>query len=397
MTSTAEVRRRQWFIAILVACALVWLLAPVLTPFVISALFGWLGDPLVDRLEARGRSRHTAVLIVFAVMLGALALVMLVLVPMLWEQLQHLFDWLPQLASWATGVLLPWIKLRFRLDLAPYVDPGYVFGLVRSHWEEAGGIAAAVLGRVTASGKLVFGLVANVALVPVLSFYFLRDWDVMIARIRELVPRPMLPTVTQLARESDEVLGGFLRGQFSVMLALGSVYAIGLWAVGLDLGLLIGFVAGLVSFVPYLGAFVGVTAAVIATLVQHGDLMHLALVLGVFALGQTLESFLLTPWLVGDRIGMHPVAVIFAIMAGGQLFGFLGVLLALPVAAVLMVMLRYAHHRYTRSGLYGAQPDPASALPLPDPGAMEAMDAATARDEGAPARRASDDPTISPP
>jgi predicted PurR-regulated permease PerM len=390
----AETRRWQWLALALVIGALLWLLAPVLTPFVISALFGWLGDPLVDRLEARGRSRNTSVLIVFAVMLVALALVTLVLVPMLWEQLQHLFDWLPQLAAWATGVLLPWIKLRFRLDLAPYVDPAYVFGLVRSHWEEAGGIAAAVLGRVTASGKLVFGLLANVALVPVLSFYFLRDWDVLIARIRELVPRPMLPVVSQLARESNDVLGGFLRGQLSVMLALGSVYALGLWAVGLDLGLLIGFVAGLVSFVPYLGAFFGVTAAVIATLVQHGDLMHLALVLGVFAVGQTLESFVLTPWLVGDRIGLHPVAVIFAIMAGGQLFGFLGVLLALPVAAVGMVMLRYAHQRYRGSGLYGAHPDPASAsaLPLPDPGAMQAVDAARAREGGVSPRRPADAP-----
>jgi predicted PurR-regulated permease PerM len=165
-----------------------------------------------------------------------------------------------------------------------------------------------------------------------------------------------------------------------------------LWAVGLDLGLLIGFVAGLVSFVPYLGAFFGVTAAVIATLVQHGDLMHLALVLGVFALGQTLESFVLTPWLVGDRIGLHPVAVIFAIMAGGQLFGFLGVLLALPVAAVGMVMLRYAHQRYRGSGLYGAHPDPVSALPLPDPGTVQSVDAASAREGGVSPRRPADAP-----
>ena len=134
------------------------------------------------------------------------------------------------------------------------------------------------------------------------------------------------------------------------------IYALGLWAVGLDLGLLIGFIAGLVSFVPYLGAFVGLTAAIIATLVQHGDCLHLVLVLGVFSIGQTLESFVLTPWLVGDRIGLHPVAVIFAIMAGGQLFGFLGVLLALPVAAVTMVLLRYAHERYRSSGMYGGEP-----------------------------------------
>jgi predicted PurR-regulated permease PerM len=182
----------------------------------------------------------------------------------------------------------------------------------------------------------------------------MRDGRDMLHRVRELLPRPIEPVVVRLTHESDQVLGGFIRGQLSVMIALGVIYAAGLTAVGVDLGILIGLIAGLVSFVPYLGAIVGVGAAVVATLVQHGDWMHLLLVLGVFGIGQMLESFLLTPWLVGDKIGLHPVAVIFAIMAGGQLFGFIGVLLALPVAAVVMVVLRYAHQRYTQSGLYGA-------------------------------------------
>jgi predicted PurR-regulated permease PerM len=295
-----------------------------------------------------------------------LAIAALFLLPMLWEQVQYLFDTLPRLAEWATTIALPWLEHRFHVGLAKYIDPAYLIGVVKSHWEEAGGIAATILGRVSQSGLFLFGLLANIALVPVLTFYFLRDWDVMIAHLRELLPRPLLPTAERLARESDQVLGGFLRGQLSVMLALGSVYAIGLWLVGLDLGLLIGFVAGLVSFVPYLGAFVGVSAAVIASLVQFGDPMNLALVLGVFAIGQALESFVLTPWLVGDRIGLHPVAVIFAIMAGGQLFGFLGVLLALPVAAVAMVLLRYGHERYTQSHMYGGTVVAAEAPEAPE-------------------------------
>ena len=364
----SDSRRWQWLVLAVLAGVLLWLLAPILTPFVISALFGWLGDPLVDRLESRGNKRHVAVLIVFAVMLATLTLVCLVLVPILWAQLQKLVDWLPQLASWLTAIALPWIEAKFHVRLAHYVDPAYLSGLVQSHLAEAGGIATAVLGRVSQSGLFVFGLLANIALVPVLSFYFLRDWDVMVEQVRDLVPRPVLPTVQRLARESDAMLGGFLRGQLSVMLALGSIYAFGLWAIGLDLGVLIGFVAGLVAFVPYLGFVVGISAAIIASLVQHGDMLHLALVLCVFGIGQMLESFLLTPWLVGDRIGLHPVAVIFAIMAGGQLFGFLGVLLALPVAAVAMVLLRYAHQRYRDSHLYGAHP--AAELSLPDPGAF---------------------------
>ncbi len=354
MNST-DTRRWQWLVALLLAGFLIWKLAPILTPFVISALLGWLGDPLVDKLERAGRSRATSVGLVFLLIILLLTLFGLVLLPLLWEQFATLMDSVPQLANWVAAVAIPWMEQRFDMELAQYVDPGFIFTVIQGHWNEAGGIAATILGYLTSSGLALFSVVANIILVPVLTFYFLRDWDVMLGEVRNLLPRPSLPIVSQLARESDHVLGGFLRGQFSVMLALGGIYAVGLWLVGLNLGLLIGLVAGLVSFVPYLGAFVGVSIAVLASLVQHGDLMHLALVLSVFAIGQTLESFILTPWLVGDRIGLHPVAVIFAIMAGGTLFGFLGVLLALPVAAVAMVMLRFAHQRYRKSGLYGAE------------------------------------------
>jgi predicted PurR-regulated permease PerM len=376
-----ESKRFQVFAIVAVLAVAIWLLAPILTPFVIAALLGWLGDPLVDRLERSGRSRGTSVTLVFVLITVGLAIALLVLVPMLWDQVLHLIDSLPRIAAWVTGAAVPWLEARFRISIAPYVDANYLLTLLQSHWKEAGGIAAIILGHLAGSGLALFALLANVALVPVLTFYFLRDWDVMVAQVRDLLPRPYLPKISQMARESDEVLGGFLRGQFSVMVSLGSIYAIGLWAVGLDLGLLIGFVAGLVSFVPYLGAFVGVTSAVIATLVQHGDATHLLLVLGVFALGQTLEGFVLVPWLVGDRIGLHPVAVIFAIMAGGQLFGFLGVLLALPVAAVSMVLLRHAHHHYRRSGLYGAEheeDDPEAIAGEPEPFAPAAALAAPA-------------------
>ena len=177
----------------------------------------------------------------------------------------------------------------------------------------------------------------------------------MVEKIRMLIPRPIEPTVSRLARESDSVLGGFLRGQLSVMFALGMIYGIGLWMAGIDFALLIGTIAGLVSFIPYLGATVGVGIGLIAALVQYGDWTHVILVCVVFGVGQMLESMVLTPFLVGDRIGMHPVAVIFAVMAGGQLFGFVGVLVALPVAAVAMVLLRYLYEQYTASRLYGGE------------------------------------------
>ncbi len=357
-------RRWQWLALAAAVGVLVWLLAPILTPFVVSALLAWLGEPLVRRLERGGRSRSIAVLLVFSLMTLVIVLAVLLLIPLIENQVSKFIDWLPRFGAWLTGTAVPWAEQRFNLELASYIDPSAIIELLKKHWQEAGGIAATVFGGVSKSGIAILGWIANLALIPVVTFYFMRDGAGMLARVRDLLPRPVEPVVSQLTHESDQVLGGFIRGQLSVMIALGAIYAIGLTAVGVDLGILIGIVAGLVSFVPYLGAIVGLGAAVIATLVQHGDLMHLALVLGVFGLGQLLESFWLTPWLVGDKIGLHPVAVIFAIMAGGQLFGFLGVLLALPLAAVLVVVMRYAHARYTASQLYGA--DDAASLPNKD-------------------------------
>jgi predicted PurR-regulated permease PerM len=354
--SASTATRWQWAAALLGLAVLVWLLGPVLVPFAVSALLAWLANPMVERLQRAGRSRTAGTLIVFALMTLLLVLALLILVPLIESQVQKLIDWLPVFAAWISTTAVPWLERKLRIELASYVDPAQVATLLRAHWQQAGGFAATVIGGLSKSGLAILAFLANLLLIPVLTFYFLRDWPVMLARVRELLPRPVEPTVATLARESDQMLGGFLRGQISVMVALGLIYGIGLWAIGLDLGLLIGLVAGLVSFVPYLGATIGIVAGLVAAGVQYGDLQHLLLVGAVFAVGQTIESFLLTPWLVGDRIGMHPVAVIFAIMAGGQLFGFVGVLLALPVAAVAMVLLRYAHKRYTDSALYGAAP-----------------------------------------
>ena len=344
---------RHWQLLALTAVLglLLYLLAPILTPFAASALFAYLGDPLVDRLERLRLSRTLAVAVVFLLMTLAVIGVVLLLVPMLERQISRFIEQLPRYIAWMQERALPWIEARFGVDVGEMRSTAVV-DMLKQHWQQAGGLATSVLGGLSKSGLAVLGWVANVTLVPVVTFYLLRDWDVLVERVRELLPRGLEPTVTRLAGESDEVLGSFLRGQISVMLALAAVYSLGLWLVGIDLALLIGVLAGLVSFIPYLGAIVGIGAGVIAALVQHGDILHVVLVLAVFGAGQTLESFVLTPWLVGDRIGLHPVAVIFAIMAGGQLFGFLGVLLALPVAAVVMVLLRYAHERYTASALY---------------------------------------------
>lgn len=345
-------RRVQWAAVALGALWLLWLLAPVLTPFVVAALLGWLGDPVVDRLEARGRSRGTAVALVFSAMTLVFVLALVLLVPMVQRQVLTLIDSLPRYTAWITDTLLPWVEARTRIDVDRYLDVGYMTTVLREHWQSAGGIAKTLLGYVTRSGSLLLGLAVNAVLVPVLAFFFLRDWDALVERVASLVPPRHLPVVARLAHESDTVLAGFLRGQFMVMLILGVMYAVGLQLIGLDLGILIGLIAGMLTFVPYVGPASLLVLGGTAALVQFGDWQHLAGVLVVFAVGQVIESYWLTPKLVGDRIGLHPMAVIFAVLAGGQLFGFLGMLLALPVAAVTNVLLRYAQERYRASRLY---------------------------------------------
>ncbi len=370
---------RFWLIVVLVSAVLVYLLAPVLTPFVVSALLAYLADPLVDKLEhARvGRwrlGRTGGVVVVFLLLTIVIAALILLLIPMLNKQISRLIAELPAIIAWFQGTALPWVTERLGLDM-PSLDGTELTAMLREHWQSAGGIAAGVLAGVSKSGMAVIGWLINLLLIPVVTFYLLRDWDVLVARVRAMLPRPVEPTVSKLANESDQVLGAFLRGQMLVMLSLATIYSVGLWIVGLNLALLIGVVAGLISFVPYLGAIVGVGAAIIATLVQHGDLWHLVAVLIVFGIGQAAEGMVLQPLLLGDRIGLHPVAVIFAVMAGGQLFGFLGVLLALPVAAVLMVVLRHFYQRYQESQVYvGDGADDAPTVVLPDGVSRESVE-----------------------
>jgi predicted PurR-regulated permease PerM len=347
-------RRLQWGLLALAVGWLLWLLAPVLTPFALAALLGWLGDPLVDRLERR-LPRNTAVIVVFGVMAAVALLALLALLPLLQRQVVPLVVSLPHYRDWFTGTALPWLQAKTGLELTEWLDPQRLIEVVRQHWEAAGGAAATLLGYLSRSGFALLGWIANLVLLPVLTFFFLRDWDLFVERVASLVPRDHASIVGQLARESSEVLGAFLRGQLLVMLILGVLYGAGLWAIGLDLGILIGVLAGLLTFVPYLGPATVIVLGGIAAMAQFGDWQHLAGVALVFGLGQVVESYWLTPKLVGGRIGLHPVAVIFAVLAGGQLFGFLGMLLALPVAAVANVLLRYAHGRYTHSRLYAGE------------------------------------------
>jgi predicted PurR-regulated permease PerM len=344
---------QRWLVLICTGLvgALLYILAPVLTPFLVGALLAYLCDPLVDRLEARRVPRTVAVLLVFLVVILVLLALLLLLVPLVEGQVVVLITKLPGYIDWFQTTVVPWLAARTGISGTEF-DLKTLQTMIVGHWREMGGIATGVMKSLSQSGMLIVTWVANLVLIPVVAFYLMREWDPLVARIAELVPRRALPTVTRLAAGCDEVLGAFLRGQMSVMIALGVIYSLGLWLIGLDLALLIGMIAGLLAFVPYLGFVIGLLMAGIASLAQYHDALHLVPVLLVFGVGQLLEGMVLTPYLVGDRIGLHPVAVIFAVMVGGQLFGFFGVLFALPVAAVVMVLLRHAHQRYQDSALY---------------------------------------------
>jgi predicted PurR-regulated permease PerM len=347
-----QIAQRWQLLALIVLLgALLYLLAPALTPFVVAAMFAYLFDPLTSRLQRLRLGRAAATSIVFLGLMFLLILVLVLLIPYLQRQVSTLIKHLPDWIGWLQNDAAPWLKARFDLDLE-MPDVQQLTGVLQQHWKEAGGLAAAIVAQVSKSGFALVSWSVHLVVIPVAFFYLLRDWHLLIARIHELLPRSIEPTVTQLARESDETLSGFVRGQLSVMIVLGALYAIALWAVGLDVGPLIGVIAGLISFVPYLGGITGVLMGVIAVLVQYHDWLHVILVLIVFGVGHLLEGYVLVPRLVGEKIGLHPLAVIFAILAGGELFGFLGVLLALPIASVVMVLLRYAHTRYRASELY---------------------------------------------
>jgi predicted PurR-regulated permease PerM len=339
---------------------LLWLLSPILMPFAVAAMLAYLGDPLADKLEHVGMSRAWAASVVFLVLLLAVVGVLLLLVPLIAHQVENFINNLPRYGHWAQDIAWPWLQAKLHLDPQMF-DSDRVLALIKAHVGSIGGMATMVLGRVSRSGLGVVLWLTNLVLIPVVAFYLLRDWDRMVAAIDRMLPRSIEPTIAYLARESDKVLGAFVRGQLLVMLALGLFYGAGLSLIGLSVGVLIGLVAGLLSFVPYLGFMVGFGAAVIAVLVQYGNWPHLLMVGGVFLVGQLLEGYVLVPRLVGGKIGLHPVAVIFAVLAGGALFGFLGVLLALPAASVIMVLLRYLLQRYQQSELY-SEPGPGDPL-----------------------------------
>ncbi len=340
----------MWGLLAAVAGWLLYLLGPILAPFLFAAILAYVCNPLVERLERLKIPRTLGTIFAMSLLFGAFVVLLLIMIPLFEKQVTLFLERLPGYLDWARQHLAPWLKENFGLELQ--IDSAYLKQALTEHWQGAGGLAAQFLPSLKSGGLAVVAFFANLVLVPVVLFYVLRDWNLIVGRIDEFIPRSWHGQVAALAREVDDVLGSFLRGQISVMLLMSLFYSLGLWLAGLELALPIGIVAGMLVFVPYLGMIVGLTLATLAGLMQFQSLNGMIPVWLVFGAGQALEGMAVTPWLVGERIGLHPVAVIFAVLAFGQLFGFFGVLLALPASAVLLVGLRMLRKKYLESGLY---------------------------------------------
>lgn len=346
-----NLQREFWVVLWLAAAALVlYLLGPILTPFLMGALLAWLGNPLAARLERWRFPRSAAVGVVFLLTLLGLALLLLLIVPVAAREFAALSDRVPQAMAWWENTAAPWLAAHLGMD-PDYLRLERLSSLLADNFHSAGQWAGSALTTVSRSGREVFVFFMNLLLIPVVTYYLLRDWAPIKERVVELLPRDRAAGIAALARDCDAVLAAFFRGQLLVMGCLALIYSLGLSLIGLDNAVAIGVIAGLLSFVPYLGVITGVVLALLSAVLQGGEWLPLWVGV-VFVIGHLMESWVLTPRIVGRRIGLHPVLVIFAILAGGRLFGFVGVLLALPAAAAGTVFLRHARERYFQSELY---------------------------------------------
>ena len=351
--SSRAVRWRFWVAVAVVFLVLLWLLNDILLPFVVGMVVAYFLDPVVVRFQQLGMSRTwaTTTVTIWAALI-AVGIAMAV-VPPLFGQVQSLVVAVPGYMVKAASSIQPLIDpLRERLGMPP-LSLQELQSEVTQRAGQVLTVAGAIAGKLAQGGLAMFNLAALLFLTPVVTFYLLRDWEKLLAAVDSALPLDHADTIRRLAHESNQAIAGYLRGQALVCISLGAIYAIGLSLVGLQFGLIIGIIAGAISFIPFVGTFVGAVMAIGMALAQFPpDWMGVVKVAVVFLIGQMLEGNVLSPKLVGDRTGLHPVWIMFALLAGGALFGFVGVLIAVPVAAVIGVVVRHLIGRYRESGFY---------------------------------------------
>jgi|CXWL01.1.fsa_nt_gi predicted PurR-regulated permease PerM len=347
----ADPRLWAWLAIALVIGSLVYVLSPILAPFLAGAILAYVLNPLVGRLTGRYLPRVVAVVLVLLLVLAVVVALALVILPLLVKEMRMMSEQLPAFLAWVNQTLAPWLKEKFAIEFQ--LDIETVKQLAGGFLASNQDMVAGLLGSLRIGGLALLAFLVNVLLIPVVLFFLLRDWNLLVARVDAMIPRHLHKKARGILAEIDEVLAEFLRGQMIVMLVMSVFYATALWATGLEFALPIGVITGLLVIIPYVGSFTGILLGIIAAAMQFGTLAGVAWVALAFAIGQALEGMAVTPLLVGERIGLHPVAVIFALLAFGQVFGFFGVLLALPASAALLVALRHLKAAYLAGPLYG--------------------------------------------
>ncbi|MBL4614487.1 MAG: AI-2E family transporter [Magnetovibrio sp.] len=352
MDKTTSREKQMWFrvVGLGVFLLLLYVLSGVLTPFVAGLAVAYFLDPLADRLEVGLKSRSAATALILLTFFALISALGMALFPLLQAQIVGLVARIPDAVTAAHDFLDP---------LIAQIERELGANEIQTLKDNAGAFAGAavswlidVLKSLFLGGKAVVNTLSLVFIMPVVAFFLLRDWDLLVTKVDELLPRTSVDTIRAQFREIDATIAGFVRGQATVCLALGTLYATGLTLVGLDFGLLIGLGTGVLAFVPYVGMIIGLMVAFGVALMQFSDPMSFVMVASVFAIGQTIDAAFLTPNLVGGRVGLHPVWIIFALMAGASLFGFTGVLLAVPTASIIGVLVRFAIGRYRDSAFY---------------------------------------------
>ena len=355
---TAGRQAVAWVAVLAAFLVAVYALSDIMLPFVAGMAVAYFLDPVVDRVEAWGTSRTLATSLVTGSFFILVAVALVLLLPLLQDQVIKFADGLPKYARTLAGMVEP-----VKAALAPLIervqshlppeDVARLRGAAGTYLAQGVQWTVALGRELFSRGAAILGLISLLVITPVVAFYLLRDWDRIVATVDGWLPRAHAETVREQIRQIDRTLSGFVRGQSTVCLLLGAFYGIGLTVVGLDFGLILGLATGIVSFVPIFGMLLGVVTGLAMALVQFElDPVRVGLVLAVFAIGQVIEGQFLTPRIVGRKIGLHPVWVVFALLAGGALYGFVGLLLAVPAAAVIGVLVRFALSRYLSSPLY---------------------------------------------
>lgn len=346
-------RRLFIVVMLIIAVVLLYLMMPVILPFIFAFVLAYLFNPLVRRLS-KYIKRWIAIIIVYATITLAMVLLLWWLIPTLLHQLQAAWEYLPKVLNWYNQVVREWFVANTSMNLPILETKGFSDSLVeylQTHYKFSD--ASSMMSQVLASSMSFINNAGLIVLVPILTFYFLFNWDKRIQMWKTAIPGPYCEKVIDIAKECDQALMAFIKGQLLVMVLLGAIYAVQLQLIGLELGLIIGMVAGIASFVPYLGFGIGFIAAIIACLFQFGlDWTYLSLIVGAFLIGQAAEGYILQPLLLGDKIGLSPLWVIFAVLAGASLLGFVGMLIALPVSAVLNVLFRHLYAYYLSTDFY---------------------------------------------